>query len=141
MNAKAGKNLRHLAVMSKNIADETGLRGAAAQMPDQAATHAQIAHQRFAGNQKLVRHDIPGAHDQPARFGQAFYFSPLFRPGLEIILNQNRLSVCLKGALQPAILPTLQQMIHQLHQTIAKILKTLVPLTVPVGAQYIMNLT
>jgi len=131
-------DLRQLAVVAKHIAGKAGAGGLAAQRAGHLPSQPQVAHQRFTRDQELVRHGIPGPDDEPALAGALHDLLAALGAHLQVILQQDGLAVRLEGTFQLAGVPALQDAVHELDQAVTELLKGLVPLTVPVGAEHIM---
>src|SRR5690606_35194218 len=70
VNAEACEDLRHLAVVAEEIADEAGVGWLDAKAACDLAPEAKVADQRLAGDEKLIGQHIPWTDDKLARLRQ-----------------------------------------------------------------------
>ncbi len=140
-HAETGEDLRHLAVVAEHVAHETGVRRLPAELARNVTAEGDIAHQRLAGDEELVGQHIPGADDELAFSGEALDLAAALRPHLQVVFQDDRLAVALEGAAQLIALPAGDDPIQQANQPVAVVLEGLIPLTVPVSAEDVVDAT
>lgn len=119
--------------MSENARHITIFHGFHAVGTADPVSHTQIFDQRFAADQKLIRHHKPGTDDDPPCPDQPCQPFSHLRPYFQIIFQYNGLPVQMKHRKISISLQILNYPIHHPNQTIAVHLKGLIPLPIPMG--------
>src|SRR5690606_14832087 len=131
VDAEAGKDLRQLADVAEEIADEARVAWLHTKGARDSATVAQVAHERFAGDEEFIGEDIPRADADAAGLGQVGDRVAMLGTDLEVVLEDNGLAVTSEGALQAAIFVAFDEAVHQLDQPVTIVLERLVPFAIP----------
>ena len=95
VEAEVAENLRHLRDMPEQVW-QVAHRHRRPEAARDAMPQGQVAHERFAADEKLVGHVVPRADQNAAVFDQPPQPRLVVRPQLEIVLEHDRLAVQMK---------------------------------------------
>src|SRR5437667_11713462 len=120
--------------MTKTIGNIANLHGTS-KFGGATQSYLQIANQRFTTDKKLVGLQIPGSHLNTSRARIAFQTFFLLGLYLQIIVENNSLTVKHEIAEILILIENIEQFINSFDEANAKLLKRLVPFAIPVGVR------
>ncbi len=132
INAEAGQYLGHLPDVTEGVGQVPHLHLGSETLGDSISQH-EVADSGLRAHQKLIGQNPPGADEQASLLNQPSDFLLLFGLDLQIVLENDGLAVQGKVAVIGVAGHDVQQLVHQFHQTDAKLFKRQVPLSIPVG--------
>jgi hypothetical protein len=100
----------------------------------------QVAHERLAADEKLVRHDVPRSDQDASCFNRLAQPRFLLRPDLEVILEHDRLSVEMEVFVGRILVQQIEQAIDECDEAEPELLVGQVPLPIPVCVRNDVNI-
>ena len=131
VDAESGHDLRQLSDVSEGVGLVSDAHPAA-EVGRHAKAELQVANEGFRADEELVGEDIPRAHQDSPRADEPLEALPLFRPDLEIVLDDHHLTVEHKARKLGIALKYVEKPVDETHQANAELLEGKVPCPIPV---------
>src|SRR5690606_29909614 len=96
-------------------------------------SYLEIADERFRTHEEFVGENVPGTYEEPTTLNETAQVGLPLGPDRQVVLQHNRLSVEHKVFVAWGMIQQRQNLVDQVNELESKLLKSLVPLTVPVG--------
>ena len=138
-NPEAKQNLGKLTDMAEQIADKTRARWLGSVSPRHLAPEAEVPDNRLAGDDPLVRQHEPWADVELSIARVFFNLRAALGADLKIIIQDDRLAVGRERPAKFAGGQIIERPVHQVDEAAAVVLECLIPFTVPVGAEDIVD--
>ena len=123
-------DLRHLADVAEEIRHVAD-RHRRTKRARHAMAAQQIAHQRFAADEKLVRHHVPRPDQDAARRDRRAKARFLLWPDLEVVLEHDRLAVEVEVFVSRLVVEQIEQAIDERDQAKPELFAREIPLAIP----------
>src|SRR5712691_300170 len=132
VDPEAAEHLRQLRRMTEAVGQVARARGLRTEAPADGAAEEQIANERLAAHEELVREDVARADDEPAGRQQRAQSRFLLRPQLEVVLQHDRLAVERERAEAVVPFECCEHLVDERRELEAEVLERQVPLPIPV---------
>ena len=132
VEAELAQQLGHLGHVAEHVGQVADRHGAA-EGGGAVEAELEVADHGLARHQELVHQDVPGAHGQPTRRGQAAQHRLGLGAHGQVVVDHRHLAVEQEVGVGRVGVEAGEQVVEQVDQAQAEGLVRLVPLAVPVG--------